>query len=446
MLVKPFRFVLAAMLIFKLAGSAQSPDPTKVLQATGERLLADLKRMPRYTCVQTITRTYYETKHRFDRASCSTLISEHDRRKKKLPVAGWDRLRLEVALVDGNSVYSWVGAPRFTDDTLDRLAGSGPLGSGDFGVFLSGILHHAALDFQGERVVDGSRLFEYSYEMPIGKSSYRVKVPDGWKVTGYSGTLLLDPQDNDLVQLVVRTDELPSASSACQATSEVSYKRIPIHERMALVPQETKLYTINTTGDESMSETSYANCREYTSTVKMIFGGETISGSSSPSATNPPADDTSAPVPLPSGLRFNAHITTPLEINTAAAGDPIEAVLTKPMREKKKTVIASTGTRLHGRLRTVKVSTRAFNTFQIGIQFESIEIEGRNIPLSAVFYAPSRAMFVGGNPYRMRFLEPADSFVGGTFFFNEVPVRPKQFDSEWITVTPGEKKDSKLKK
>ena len=114
-------------------------------------------------------------------------------------------------MVEGNSVYSWVGAPRFTDDTLDKLAGSGPLGSGDFGVFVSGILHHATLDFQGERVVDGSHLFEYSYEMPIGKSSYKVKVPDGWTVMGYSGTLLLDPEANDLVQLVVRTDELPSS-------------------------------------------------------------------------------------------------------------------------------------------------------------------------------------------------------------------------------------------
>jgi hypothetical protein len=440
--VKQFCFVLAAMLL-ALSGLAQTPDPAKVLQATGERLLADLKRMPRYTCVQTITRTYYESSHQSDRTACSSLIAEHDRRKKKLSELGWDRLRLEVALVEGGSVYSWVGAPRFTDDTLDKLAGSGPLGSGDFGVFLNGILHQAALDFQGERIVDGSLLFEYSYEMPIGKSSYRVKVPDGWKVTGYSGTLLLDPQANDLVQLVVRTDELPSASSACQAISEVSYQRAPIHERMVLVPHETKLYTIGAAGNESMSETSYANCREYTSTVKMIFGGETISASPGPNAVSTPAQETAAP--LPAGLRFNAHITTPLDINTAAAGDPIEAVLTKPMRDKKKAVIAPTGTRLHGRLRTVKVSTRAFDTFQIGIQFESIEIEGRNVPLNAVFYAPSRAMFVGGNPYRMRFLEPANSFVGGTFFFNEIPARPRQFDSEWITVAPGEKKHKEKK-
>jgi hypothetical protein len=436
--VKHFRFALTAMLTLTLAVSAQkTPDPAGILQRTGERLLTDLKRMPRYTCVQTITRTYYEGKHQGERPSCSSLIAEHDTRKKKLPVQGWDRLRLEVALVEGNSVYSWVGAPRFTDDTLDKLAGSGPLGSGDFGVFMSGILHRAVLVFQGERVLDGTRLFEYSYEMPIGKSSYNVKVPNGWAITGYSGTLLLDPETADLVRLVVRTDELPPVSSACQAMSEVTYKRAPIHQRMVLVPHETRLYTITATGNESMSQTTYANCREYSSTVKMIFSGETTNAG--PVAAVTPAAE--PPAPLPAGLQFKAHITTPLDSDTAAAGDPIEAVLTTPMRGKKKEVIAPAGALLHGRLRAVKSWTGPFDSLQIGVQFESVEIGGRKVPLNAILYPPPRAMFVGAN--RMRFLRPDDSFIGGTFFFNDSRLRPKQLDSEWITVTPGEENEKK---
>src|SRR3981081_710054 len=89
------------MLTLTLAGSAQktgsaqttgaaqaTPDPAGVLQRTGERLLTDLKRMPRYTCVQTITRTYYEGKHQSEHPSCSSLIAAHDTRKKKLPIQG----------------------------------------------------------------------------------------------------------------------------------------------------------------------------------------------------------------------------------------------------------------------------------------------------------------------------------------------------------------------
>lgn len=438
MRVKPFCFVLLAMLTLKLAGSAQAPDPAHVLQATSERLLDDLKRMPRYTCVQTITRTYYGSKHS-GHPSCSTLIAEHDAGKTKLPMQSWDRLRLEVALVEGGSVYSWVGAPRFTDDTLDKLAGSGPLGSGDFGVFLNGILHHAALSFRGERTEDGTRLFEYSYEMPVGKSSYRVKVPNGWSVTGYDGTLLLDPQTNDLVRLVVRTDELPSASLACRATSEVTYRRTLIHQRMVLVPHDTKLYTIGIPGNESVSETSYANCREYSSTIKMIFGEDTTSSSPAPASNPAPAPA----LPLPSGLRFSVHVTTPVDMDKAAAGDPIEAVLTAPMRDKKKSVVAPAGARLHGRLRTVKMWIAAYAPVQIGIQFESIEIEGRSVPLNAIFL-PVRPM-VFGSSYGMRF-RPEDSFMGGTFFLNDAHIRAKDLDSEWVTVTPGEQKKEKDKK
>jgi hypothetical protein len=50
-------------------------------------------------------------------------------------------------------------------------------------------------------------------------------------------------------------------------------------------------------------------------------------------------------------------------------------------------------------------------------------------------------MFMAGN--RMRFLPTDHSFVGGTFFFNDAHLRPKQLDSEWITVAPDEGKDKK---
>jgi hypothetical protein len=75
------------------------------------------------------------------------------------------------------------------------------------------------------------------------------------------------------------------------------------------------------------------------------------------------------------------------------------------------------------------------------VQFELVEIGGRKVPLSAILYPPPRAMFMGAN--RMRFLKLDDSFIGGTFFFNDVHLRAKQLDSEWITVTPGEENEKK---
>jgi hypothetical protein len=425
-----------------LAGSApQAPDPVATFLRTRERLLADLDRMPRYTCVQTITRTYYEPPFRLHKPSCAALISEHQARKHELSTLGWDRLRLDVALVEDKNVYSWVGAPRFTDETLEKLAGRGPLGSGDFGIFLREILHRGTVNFQREEVMDGRRLLAYSYDLPITKSGYQIMTHDGWKVTAYSGTLLLDPVATDLARLTVRTAELPESSPACQAISEVTYGRTSIHERMVLIPRETRLRTIDRPGSESFSLTSFASCREYGSSGRMVVD-------------NPdgPADPSTGPVssaqpasPLPAGIRFEARIVTPIDSDTAAAGDPIEAVLRSPMRDKKNSVIAPAGARLHGRLRRVEHRSQPTDHFEIVVQFESVEIAGRNVPLSATSYPPQHIVLAAGG-YGYASLSPlhlGDPWDSATFYFHERHLRLKQLDSKWVTASPDAGKDKK---
>ncbi|HEY6252266.1 MAG TPA: hypothetical protein VI685_20105 [Candidatus Angelobacter sp.] len=427
-----FRLIVVTTVAFALAVSAQqTSDPAAVLQRTGERLLADLARMPHYTCVQTVTRTYYAAKQAFHRPSCSALNAAHETQKHSLSVLGWDRLRLDVALVDGNSVYSWVGAPRFTDDTVDKLAGDGPLGSGDFGVFLHAILIRTTLKFQGEQIVDGRKLLEYSYDMPLNKSTYSVKTSGGWARTAYSGTLLLDPEAADIAKLTVRTAELPTDSPACQATSEVTYGRTSIHDRMILVPRETRLYTISKSGHESFSQTSFAYCREYASTSRLLF--DSANGTGTPAATESALAEPLAVVPA--GLHFQARITTSIDSDTAAAGDPIEAVLRSPIRDKNKTIIAPVGARLHGRLRNVKWWSEPAAHYQIAAQFESVEIGGRNVPLNAVLYPPLPATLMESTSSRLMPLKPDVLSLGGMFFFFQKDhLLLKQLDSEWITV------------
>src|SRR5262245_13534503 len=135
---------IVAIILLGLSGfGQQGPDPIATLHGIKQRLLADLDRMPRYTCVQTVTRTYYDARQGAHGSSCSALVTARNLRKHALPAFGWDRLRLEVAWVEGNNVYSWIGEPRFANDNLDKLAGEGPLGSGDFGALLREILLQA---------------------------------------------------------------------------------------------------------------------------------------------------------------------------------------------------------------------------------------------------------------------------------------------------------------
>src|SRR5262245_52551401 len=85
---------------------AQAPptDAESALRATRDRVLADLERMPRYTCVQTVNRRYYRLSD--EKVSCSTLMADHEKKKGKLHAFEWDRLRVEVAIVNNQPVYS----------------------------------------------------------------------------------------------------------------------------------------------------------------------------------------------------------------------------------------------------------------------------------------------------------------------------------------------------
>ena len=419
-----------------LAGACQQAlDPAAALQQTRDRLLADLTRLPRYTCVQAITRRYFGAPIHLRQPRCSELIAAHDSRNHELSTQAWDRLRLEVAIVENDIVYSWVGAPQFEKGNMEKLAGRGPLGSGDFGFFLSEILRRAVVSFQGEEVVDGRRLLKYSYDMPLGKSGYSVRTDEGWALTAYSGTFLLDPAGADIARLTVRTAELPPGGNACWATSEVDYGRTLIHDHMVLIPRETRLRTIRRDGSEAFSVTTYSGCREYASKSRMLL--EAPPGSAGAGAERPSAP----PNALPEGLHLHTRIVTPIDFDTAWAGDSIEAVLRSPVRDKKHNIEAPTGSRLHGRLVRFAHASEPFDHFELGIELESIEINGRSVPLRAArYFSPSAMTPIIAS--RLPASATDDRSLGiGTFRFRGDRSHLKNFESEWITVSTNEKSD-----
>jgi len=430
--VNHFKAVAVFAVVLGLAGfGQQAPDPIATLRHTRERLLADVDRMPRYTCVQTVTRTYYDARSGAHGSSCSALITARNTRKHRLPAFGWDRLRLEVAWVAGNNVYSWVGEPRFANDNLEKLAGEGPLGSGDFGALLREILLQTTLDFEREQFIDGKHLLEYSYNMPLEKSTYQVTTSDGRSPIAYSGTLLLDPETQNLVSLTMRIANFPRTSSACQATNEITYGQISVHDRLILIPRQTRLDVVNVSGTESMSETDFANCREYASTVRLL-----LDGSNGSTGQQAPISAAESSTTLPAGLQFNARIITPFDSDTAAAGDPIEAVLRSPIRGNNKAVLAPAGARIHGRLTDVRWRSRPVAKYEITVRFESVEIEGRKVPFRAVLEPPHPQVLTGTTVSMSRLipLKRDDPSIGSTFSFPQEHFRLKNLDAQWVTV------------
>src|SRR5215467_14173876 len=91
------RWLALAVLACAAAALAQeTPEADAVLLRVRDRMLPELEHLPRYTCVQTITRRLYVPESQAPGSSCAELIAAQQNRTHELPLMKWDRLRLEV--------------------------------------------------------------------------------------------------------------------------------------------------------------------------------------------------------------------------------------------------------------------------------------------------------------------------------------------------------------
>lgn len=94
-----------------LSLSAALGADAALLERIRTRMASNLARTPNYTCVETIERAV--------------------RQNAKQEFRTMDRLRLEVALVEGKEMYSWPGAGRFEERTPGEIVPGGTTTTGD---------------------------------------------------------------------------------------------------------------------------------------------------------------------------------------------------------------------------------------------------------------------------------------------------------------------------
>ncbi len=416
--------------------SPPPPSPAAVFQRARARLLADTKRMPRYTCEQNIVRYFYRAKSS-DPQTCATILAKHEKRRHDAKPVSWDRLQLDVAIADDGEVHSWPGAPRFNEEEIRKLVNNGPFGSGDFSAFVSGIFAGgAAIKFDGSRSLNRRTLFAYTFAVPKDFSHYRIATGEASLITAYDGSFLLDPQTADLTQLTVRTSELPEATRSCQALSQMDYGRIDIHGREVLIPSRTDLRMIYRDGREAVATTSYSNCHEYTSKAVLHF--DEPAARQAVSRTEPSAHIPAATA-LPEGLAFDCRILTPIDSDTSA-GLPIEAILRSPLRDKNKTILAPRGAHIHGRLVRLADHKGALDYFEVGVRLESIELNGAEVPLHARLAdqaaPPINYLSWDDRKEMLADFPAAPPRNVGIFFFVREKLHLLRLDSQWTTTSP----------
>ena len=413
-------------------------DPAEVLKRATEKVIANSKTLSNHTCVETVTRDFFGPAVPTPPRACSAFLAQslHPATASALQHLVTDRFRLDVTLVVGGEIFSWVGASRFDDQGLEHLVNSGPIGTGAFDAFLDVVFRFDAqgIRFQKYVLAEGPSLLEYSIEVPKSDSHYLVRLGESWVPIGYSGTFQLNSETGEVVRMTIQTAELPALTGQCTAITNLDFGMTTIGGSQFMMPARASQRFVARDNHEVTNDIAIADCREYRGESTISFPGE----------PQLPMNRAETPVknslPLPDDLHFTLELTTPIRSDTAAAGDSFAGRLTRPLRDAKHKVLAPAGSVVEGRLLRVECfHTPPLEVIMV-LKLRTLEVNGAKVPLAAV-RDWKLALAAGGNRRKgwrvalpLQGEQPAAAFE----FAGEHVVLKRGMRSDWRTVSSGE--------
>ncbi len=339
-----------------LACQAQQELPADVLLLAKIKvqMAENLKRLPNYTCGQTIERF---------------LRLPKERRLKPL-----DIVRLEVALVDGNELYGWPGSNRISESELSDLVG-GTIGNGDFGLLARSIFLGSGVSFtyRGQVSLNGNPAILYDYRVPLLSSGYHIKVGANEALVAYHGSVWVAPETLDLLRLELAADDIPEYLGLAASTKALGYERTRIGGSDFLLPNSAELNMLEFSGLENRNRTRFNNCRQYSGESVLSFAEPP---SDAPAETKPASRE----IDLPGDFKVHLSLMTPIDSATSAVGDEVWLRLEQTLKTGRQ-AIAPKGAILTGRILKLYHLGRFFYlTFSIhSLSFENAhaDLNGR---------------------------------------------------------------------
>lgn len=331
-----------------VAAEDASPKAAALLSQVRSKMIANLSRLPNYTCLQTIERKVrYAGSRRFQ------------------PI---DTVRLEVALVDGKELFSWPGAGKFEDKDINELVTGGAIGNGTFALHAKSIFESrsARITFVGDEVKDGQQRLRWDYEVAKAHSGYTMRSGKREAVVGYHGSFWVDSSTMDVMRLEVNADEIPAELRLARASDSVDYMHADIGGHTFLLPQSAELRMVDDGNSESVNQTHFTSCRQYLGESKLSFTDP------APEAANPVAVKV---IDLPPGLMLEVSLDTPIASESSAVGDPVTAVVQRAVK-RDGTIIVPKGAVLHGRITLLRRQNISRGAYAIGLEFADFEFPG----------------------------------------------------------------------
>jgi hypothetical protein len=184
-----------------------------------------------------------------------------------------DRVRLEVALVEGKEVFGWPGGDKIAESEITNLV-SGTIGNGDFALFLKSIFLGSGATFRyaGETTLEGKRAIRFDYVVPLLTSGYHLRVPPREALVPYHGSFWLEPESLDLLRLELVVDAIPPYLGVAAASDAMDYGRAEIGGLSFLLPRQSELDMTDLNGRENRNRTRFTACRQFTGESTLSFG------------------------------------------------------------------------------------------------------------------------------------------------------------------------------
>lgn len=372
------RGLIAFLLIEGLTGaqSVSSPaDWAAVLERAQQKLSETTRRLVKYTCLETVGRTYYVAptpepkrgEHMMTEAPAAAECAGREfGQNQGLLLDATDRLRLEVAVSGEGEIHSWPAASRF-DDRIFQMVPVGPVSSGAFGTGLIDIFANPGVHFEftGRRMEGAREIYAYSFRVGMDASHYYVRAGTKWKPTAYGGSFDINAATAELAHIVVETDELPADAEMCRARTTTDYHYALIGDGQLLLPRKSELATLSANGDETLSLTTYSACHEYEveSSIRFDDGDVTLASMKTAARTTPA---------FPAGTALTLDLLNAVDARTASAGDVVVARLAEPVRApNSKEILAPAGAIAYGRIQADLHKIRNSN-YMVMIRFETL--------------------------------------------------------------------------
>jgi len=393
------------------AGDDELPPHVLNLARIQLRMAGDLNRLPNYTCLETIDR----------------YTSVAGTQPKPL-----DRIRINVALVEGKELYSWPGSKSFEDRTLAEMVRSGFISDGDFASMAKNVFLHrnSTISFIGQQAEGGRTLLRYKFEISPMQSGWQIRLGGASGVVGAKGWFEADSTTYDLVRFQFEAVDLPPFSPEKGFEERAEYGRVRLGEADVLLPLSVDLKSEAFSGTRRWNHATFTACREYGAKTTISFNEE---GSPAPAAAIPVTAKAEAVVSVPPGLEVSLRLDSEIDSARSAVGDEITAVVAKTVRIEKE-VILQKGAVVKGVIRRFDrhVGNRPYCA--VGLEFTEALSDGKSFLFFGKMDGISR--FAGLHQRVIGFDTPADRASPGVGLFyveGESFTIPQGVQFTWIT-------------